>query len=200
MILNLRIIGSSSTADRWMPSQRASNHDDVIKWKHFPLYWLSVRGIHRSPVNSPHKGQWRGALMISLICARINGWVNNREPGDLRRHHLHYDVIVMGEHCFISWRPHDEYFNDTFVADPFVLLFVSILELIYVILLHIGFNSTIWIYQAPNILCIIIAEYRPIFWYAEARYIGDSLQWRRVKTLRITSSSTVCSTTGSHYQ
>ena len=52
-------------------------HDDVIKWKHFPRYRPYVRGIHRSPVNSPHKGQWRGALMFSLICARINGWVNN---------------------------------------------------------------------------------------------------------------------------
>ena len=44
-------------------------HDDVIKWKHFPRYWSFVRGIHRSPLNSPHKGQWRGALMFSLICA-----------------------------------------------------------------------------------------------------------------------------------
>ena len=43
--------------------------DDVIKWKHFPRYWPFVRGIHRSPVNSPHKGQWRGALIFSLICA-----------------------------------------------------------------------------------------------------------------------------------
>ena len=34
---------------------------DVIKWKHFPRYWPFVRGIQRSPVNSPHKGQWRGA-------------------------------------------------------------------------------------------------------------------------------------------
>ena len=42
-------------------------HDDVIKWKHFPRDWPFVRGIHRSPVNSPHKGQWRGALMFSLI-------------------------------------------------------------------------------------------------------------------------------------
>ena len=39
-------------------------HDDVIKWKHFPRYWPFVRGIHRSPVNSPHKDQWRGALMF----------------------------------------------------------------------------------------------------------------------------------------
>ena len=47
------------------------------------------------PVNSPHKGQWRRALMLSLICVWINGWVNNREAGDLRRHRAHYDVIVM---------------------------------------------------------------------------------------------------------
>ena len=30
-----------------------------------------------------------------LICARINGWVNNGEAGDLRRHRAHSDVIVM---------------------------------------------------------------------------------------------------------
>ena len=70
-------------------------HDDVIKWKHFPRYWPFVRGIHRSPVNSPHKGQWRGALMFSLICVWINGWVNNREAGDLRRYRAHHDVTVM---------------------------------------------------------------------------------------------------------
>ena len=77
-------------------------HDDVIKWKHFPRYWSFVRGIHRSTVNSPHKGQWRGALMFSLICARINGRVNNREAVDLRRHRAHYDVVVMN-YLFVSW-------------------------------------------------------------------------------------------------
>ena len=75
-------------------------HDDVIKWRHFPRYWPFVRGIHRSPVNSPHKGQWRGALMFSLICARINRWTNNRKAGDLRRCRSHCDVIVM----YICWR------------------------------------------------------------------------------------------------
>ena len=71
------------------------NHDDVIKWKHFPRNWPFVRGIHRPPVNSPHKGQWRGALMFSLIYVWINGWVNNHEAGDLRRYLVHYDVTVM---------------------------------------------------------------------------------------------------------
>ena len=71
------------------------NHDDVIKWKHFPRYCPFVRGIHRSLVNSPHKGQWRGALMFSLTCTRVNGWVNNGEAGDLRRKRARYDVTLM---------------------------------------------------------------------------------------------------------
>ena len=33
--------------------------------------------------------------MFSLICVWINGWVNNRKAGDLRRYGAHYDVIVM---------------------------------------------------------------------------------------------------------
>ena len=78
-----------------MQTERKATHDDVIKWKHFPRYWHFVRGIHRSPVNSPHKGQWRGALIFSFICAWINGWVNTREAGDLRRYHAYYDVIIM---------------------------------------------------------------------------------------------------------
>ena len=50
-------------------------------------------------VNSPVAGefpaqsQWSGVLMFSLIFACINGWVNAREAGDLRRHRAHYDVI-----------------------------------------------------------------------------------------------------------
>ena len=53
-----------------------------------------VRGIHRSPVNSPHKGQWREALVFSLICAWRNIWVNSRDAGELRRYRVH-DVTVM---------------------------------------------------------------------------------------------------------
>ena len=70
-------------------------HDVVIRWKHFPSYWPFVRGIHRSSVNSSHKGQWCGALMFSLICVWINGWVNNCEAGDLRCHRAYYDIIVI---------------------------------------------------------------------------------------------------------
>ena len=68
-------------------------------WRHqmeiCPRYWPFVRGIHQSSANHPHKGQWREALMFALICAWINGWVNNHETGVLRRHRTHCDVIVM---------------------------------------------------------------------------------------------------------
>ena len=68
-------------------------------WRHqmetFSALLAICAGNSPVPVNSPHKGQWRGALMFTFICARINGWVNNRGAGDLRRYRTHYDVIVM---------------------------------------------------------------------------------------------------------
>ena len=70
-------------------------YDDVIKWKHFSHYMHFVRGIHRSPVDSPHKDQWRGALMFNLVCTWTNSWANKRVAGDVKRHCAHYDVIVM---------------------------------------------------------------------------------------------------------
>ena len=60
-----------------------------------PRNWPFVRGIHRSPVDFPHKGQWRRALVYSLICAWTKGWANNWDVGDLRRHCAHYDFTLM---------------------------------------------------------------------------------------------------------
>ena len=94
---------SNVVADEWQSFSGYfqiwnSSHNDVIKWKYFPRYWPFVRGIHRWP----QKGQRRGALMFSLICAWINGWVNNRKAGDLRGLRAHYDVIVM-DHCITQF-------------------------------------------------------------------------------------------------
>ena len=77
--------------------QIAGLYDDLLavnrtipRWRHqmetFPPYWPFVRGIHWSPVDSPHTGQWRGALMFSLMQTWTNLWVNNRDADDLRRH------------------------------------------------------------------------------------------------------------------
>ena len=72
-------------------------------WRHqmetFSALLALCAGNSPVPVDSPHKGQWRGALMFSLIYAWINDWVNNREAGDLRRQRGHCDVIVM------QWAP-----------------------------------------------------------------------------------------------
>ena len=68
-------------------------------WRHqmeiFSALLATCAGKSRSPVNSPHKGQWGGALVFSLICVWINGWVNSCQAGDLRRHLAHFDVTVM---------------------------------------------------------------------------------------------------------
>ena len=65
-------------------------------WRHQveAFFALLVFCAGSSP-NFRHKGQWRGALIFSLICAWITGWVNNHGAGDLRHHCAHYDVIVM---------------------------------------------------------------------------------------------------------
>ena len=64
-------------------------------WRHQMETFRVTGHLCGKPVNSPHKVQWRGALMFSLICALINGWENNGEAGDLRRHRTHYNVTVM---------------------------------------------------------------------------------------------------------
>ena len=79
--------------------------DDVIKWKHFPRCWSFVRGIHRSPLNFPSQWPVTRSFDASLICARINSWINNRKVGDLRRHRAHHDVTVVTGYlrCSLNW-------------------------------------------------------------------------------------------------
>ena len=75
-------------------------------WRHqmetFSALLAICAGNSPVPVNSQHKGQWRGALVFSLICTRINAWVNNGEAGDLRRNRGHYDVTVMNDNRGIT--------------------------------------------------------------------------------------------------
>ena len=83
---------------------RVRDHNHVNKWKHFPRYWSFVRGIHWSPVDSPHKGQWRGTLTFSLITG-TNTWAINGDTGDLRRHRAHHDVILIWEYYTLKLQP-----------------------------------------------------------------------------------------------
>ena len=56
---------------------RNQTHSTWPWWRHqmehFPRYWPFVWGIHRWPVNSTHKGQWHGALMLSTS---ISAWIS----------------------------------------------------------------------------------------------------------------------------
>ena len=68
-------------------------HDDVIKWKHFPRNWPFVRGIHRSPVNSPTQRPVTRSFDIFFdphLNKRLNkhwwGWWFERPPRSSWRH------------------------------------------------------------------------------------------------------------------
>ena len=80
-----------------MPMEQAIQGNIIMTSSNGNIFRVTgpLCGDFTGPGNSPHKGQWRGSLMFSLICVWINGWVNNREAGDLRRHRGHYDVIKM---------------------------------------------------------------------------------------------------------
>ena len=89
-------------------------------WVHqmetFSVLLAFVNGIHQWLVDSPHKGQWRGALIFSLICAWTNSWANNQDAGDLRHHHAHYDITIMlimtSPSCSL-WHHHHAHYDIT---------------------------------------------------------------------------------------
>ena len=125
----------ASASSLVISSSRILGHDDVIKWKYFPRYWPFARGIHRSPVNCHHKGQWCGALMFSVICTWINGKVKNRKAGDLRLDHAHYDVTVM-ECCCVDRSPSATYhlFDKIDIHISLNMECTALLERVYVFL------------------------------------------------------------------
>ena len=93
---------SDSFIDMTNTMMTSSNENTFHATRHF------LRVIHRSLVNSPHKVQWRGALIFSLICAWTNGWVNNREAGDLIRHLANHDATVIQ---IVNHMPHFKQFT-----------------------------------------------------------------------------------------
>ena len=105
---------------------------DLSWWRNQmePFSALLALRAGNSPVTGefPAKGQWRGALIFFLFCAWINGWVNNREAGDLRRHwYAHYDVTVM-----IPMR-NDEFYGAVFYVIDTCFMVVYVLMYFYCI-------------------------------------------------------------------
>ena len=77
------------------------HHDGVMAEKRYPSYWPCVREIHRSVVDSPHKGPVTRELLLSLMLVQINAWTNILVACDLRRHDARCDVtVIMSGHGY----------------------------------------------------------------------------------------------------
>ena len=115
------------------------SHDAVIKWKHFPRYWPFVRGNHRSPMNFPHNGPWRGALVFSLICSWINGkqWSGSwfETPSRPLWRHCNDQMSTNNNLCY-RWCLTETAMNDMAVA------FCHVVIKIWIFPVHLMFNST----------------------------------------------------------
>ena len=72
-------------------------------WRHdmetFPPYWPFVKGIRRSPVDSPNKGSVRQSFGVFFDVRLINGWRNGGVSSDLRRH----DEVIKWKHFPFYW-------------------------------------------------------------------------------------------------
>ena len=151
----------------------------VSWWRHqtenFTRHWPLVRGIHRSPGNSPHKRQWRWALMFSLICAWTNGWANNRGAGDFRRHRAHYEVTVI--------------FLSTTIAR-----IISRIDRFYEMLLLFAMENKNVAIQ--NVTCywscyIYALEYRYVSIKAKSLKFQMHLQWKHSQAIPVESITSI---------
>ena len=119
-----------------------------------------VRGIHRSPVNSPHKGQWHRALMFSLVCARTNGWLHHRDAGDLRRHYAHYDVTLMYHFILVLSTHH---------SNPQII--VSIRSEYHFLLQSFSSNLWTWIFGSSKLYNIYLILSHGFQWFDQLNKI-----------------------------
>ena len=90
-----------------VPLSRSNKCVWLSRLQLFALYMMtsSNRNIFRvtghlcgnSPITGdfPAQRPMTRSFYASLICAWINGWVNNREGGDFRRHCAQYDITVL---------------------------------------------------------------------------------------------------------
>ena len=75
----------------------------------------SVTGHH-------HKGQWRKALMFSLVCTWTYDWESTRDVADLRHHRVHYGVTVM---ILAWWQQSSIHWKSSFSGNA---IFIEVLK------------------------------------------------------------------------
>ena len=121
-----------------------NDHDDVIIWKHFPRYWPFMRGIHRSPA---HKRQWRGALMLSLICARNKrlskhwwGWWVETPLRSLWRHCNVIDFLDQKYFIYLPHRKVEELYIYIYIPCKYVF---TQLQIVNIFIRALGYYTSI---------------------------------------------------------
>ena len=141
-------------------------------------------------MNSPHKGQWRGASMFYSICAWTNDGVNNREAGDLRRHCTHYDVTIMllqclAEHYVVLMRRQSEIWWGYFFLANCVLYQSSATN-------HLSWMLVVGVYIIFNPVCRFPAKWlnNGVYMHLAGESVNSStalIHWGRDKFAVITS-------------
>ena len=165
--------------------------------KTFLRYLPFLREIHRSPVDSPHKGQWRGALMFSLICACIIAWAENWDAGDLRRNRVYYEnqgvswtshlyngILVRWCLCFES--PHKWFFIATHHIYPHISAYIQLYGW-YAKIFNSTFSSTITSLSASQNNILVRARATYYLWLSKVlaneriRYITYYVSFQRLR-------------------
>ena len=131
--------------------------------------------------NSPHKGQRRGALIFSLMCAGINGWVNNRVAVDFRRHSALYDVIAM----YLIVKLEGEYWPFRNVYDIFKIIALKIVNVVQK-LCH--FRYWYFVRHLYGAFEITYKNILLIYWTAYIFYICEDLWALRFNNLNNSSN------------
>ena len=98
------ITGEQQSSNHWILAIFLIGcHDDVMLWKLFPCYWRLVRGIHRSPRDSPHKRSVKCRFLFLLILAQPNCWTNRGVDDDLRPQNVDFNAITCLASCTPRW-------------------------------------------------------------------------------------------------
>ena len=123
LLMILRRVCWSAFFSKWRIIRRCNTstvswtNEYRISWWRHPLETFSALlaiCARNSPVTGefPAKRPVTQSFDVSLICAWINGWINNREAGDLRRHRTHYGVTVMLFELNDQWNPQEDVYHD----------------------------------------------------------------------------------------
>ena len=109
----------------------------------------------------PHKGRRCGTLMFSLICARTNGWVNNREAGDLRRHRPLWRICI-GISNNTPWNLfYKSYYTENYAHSSHCVVYCCGLVLIVVFVLLLQYYFTALMISSCALALVIMPMKQP---------------------------------------